>query len=248
MKMRTSKPRGWETLLSLLPKILCHLMHVYWPLQAKHQFNASHSFTNMKLFSSSRRRRSLVATALITTLLALGSITARASTTPALLDDFSDSKRNSHGIERLLIDDKGAGSQSHATLKCANGVLTVEGELVPGRGVPAFISLVSLLSPDGKPHDLTGYEGVRLRVKPGKGLLTVQVSSTEIQNFDYHTSAPIVGKRGEFTEIRMPFKDMKRAWSEQTVLNLKLITSINLVSFGLAKDDFAYEVDEIGFY
>jgi hypothetical protein len=32
------------------------------------------------------------------------------------------------------------------------------------------------------------------------------------------------------------------------VLNLKSITSVNLVSFGLAKDVFAYEVDEIGFY
>ena len=41
---------------------------------------------------------------------------------------------------------------------------------------------------------------------------------------------------------------MKRAWSEQIVLNLKTITSVNLVSFGLAKDAFAYEVDEIGFY
>ena len=42
--------------------------------------------------------------------------------------------------------------------------------------------------------------------------------------------------------------DMKRAWSEQTTLNLKSITSVNLVSFGIAKDAFAYEVDEIGFY
>ena len=198
--------------------------------------------------SSSRRRQSFVATALLTTLLTLGLLPARAATTPALLDDFSDAKHNRHGIDRLLIDDKGAGSQSHATLKCENGVLAVEGELVPGRGVPAFISLVSLLTPGGKPKDLTGYEGVRLRVKTGKGILTVQVSSTEIQNFDYHTSAPIVGKSGEFTEVRMPFKDMKRAWSEQIPLNLKSITSINLVSFGLAKDTFAYEVDEIGFY
>ena len=108
--------------------------------------------------------------------------------------------------------------------------------------------MVSLLSPDGKPHDLTGYEGVRLRVKNTKGMLFVQVSSSEIQNFDYHTSAPIAGKRGEFVEIRVPFKDMKRAWSEQTVLNLTSVTSINLVSFGLARDTFAYEVQEIGFY
>jgi len=203
----------------------------------------------MNLFSSSSLSLRLpVATSLLIALCTFGLAAAHAATTPALLDDFSDAKHNSNGVDRLLIDDKGAGSQSHATLKCDNGILAVEGELVPGRGVPAFMSLVSLLSPDGKPHDLTGFEGVRLRVKATKGILTVQVSSTEVQNFDYHTSAPVVGKRGEFTEVRMPFKDMKRGWSEQTPLNLKSITSINLVSFGLAKDAFAYEVDEIGFY
>lgn len=203
----------------------------------------------MNLLSSSFLSRRLpVAATLLIALCALGLAAARAETTPALLDDFSDAQKNKNGGARLLIDDKGAGSQSHATQKSENGILTVEGELVPGRGVPAFISLVSLLSPDGKPQDLSSYEGVRLRVKATKGILTVQVSSTEIQNFDYHTSAPVTGKRGEFSEIRLPFKDMKRGWSEQTTLNLKSVTSINLVSFGLAKDAFAYEVDEIGFY
>ena len=200
----------------------------------------------MNLHSTSPlARRILLTTSLI---LALGPISAPAATTPALLDDFSDSKRTKTGAERLLIDDKGLGSQSKATQKCESGVLAIQGELVPGRGVPAFISLPLLLSPDGKPHDLTGYAGVRLRVKAKKGILSVQVSSSEIQNFDYHTSAPIAGKPGEFQEIRIPFKDMKRAWSEQTALNLKSITSVNLVSFGMAKDAFSYEADEIGFY
>ena len=81
-----------------------------------------------------------------------------------------------------------------------------------------------------------------------KGILCVQIGSTEITNFDYHTSAPIAGGRGEFQEVRMPFKDMKRAWSEPTALNLGSITSVNLVSFGMARDAFAYEVDELGFY
>jgi hypothetical protein len=193
-------------------------------------------------------RQLLLAPALILLFFMLGPVPARAASQPALLDDFSDPRHNSQGIDRLLFDDKAAGSQSHATQKCAGGVLRVEGELVPGRGVPAFISVVSLLSPDGKPHDLTGYEGVRLRVKAVKGILSVQVGSTEVQNFDYHTSAPIAGRRDEFQEIRLPFKDLKRSWSEQTVLNLKSITSINLVSFGMAKDTFAYEVQEIGFY
>lgn len=190
----------------------------------------------------------LLSTSLLTALLALSAVTARAETTPALLDDFADANVNKHGGARMLIDDKGAGSQSHATQKTENGILVVEGELVPGRGVPAFISLISLLSPEGKPQDLSAYEGIRLRVKGTKGILTVQVATTDIQNFDYHTSAPVAGKRGEFTEVRIAFKDLKRGWSEQTPLNLKSVTSVNLVSFGMAKDTFAYEVDEIGFY
>jgi hypothetical protein len=194
---------------------------------------------------SSLNRRLLAATTLI---LALGSIAAQAATIPALLDDFSDSTRNRLGIERFLVDDKALGGQSQATQKCEGSVLAVHGELIPGRGAPAFISLVSLMAPDGKPQDLTGYEGIRLRLKVGKGIVSVQVSSFEIQNFDYHTSAPIAGKPDEFQEVRIPFKEMKRAWSEQTALNLKTITSINLVASGMAKSAFSYNVDEIGFY
>jgi len=204
----------------------------------------------MKLIpnSSPTPGRAAVTTTLITALFALGSIAGQGAATPLLLDDYSDATRNKNGVARLLIDDKAAGSKSQATQKCENGVLSVKGDLVPGRGVPAFISEVSLLSADGKPKDLTGYQGVRLRVKVIKGILCVQVGSSEINNFDYHTGAPIPGKRGEFQEVLIPFKEMKRAWSEQIVLNLKSITSVNLVSFGLAKDAFAYEVDEIGFY
>jgi len=191
-----------------------------------------------------------MAPALIILSFTLGPDTGHAATapTPALLDDFSDPKHNAHGIDRLLFDDKGVGSQSHATQQCGHGILKVAGELVPGRGVPAFISVVSLLTPDGKPQDLTGYAGVRICVKNTKGLLSVQVGSADIQNFDYHASAPLAGRRDEFQELRVPFKDLKRSWSEQVPLNLKSVTSVNLVSFGMAKDTFAYEVKEIGFY
>jgi hypothetical protein len=119
--------------------------------------------------------------------------------------------------------------------------------LKPGRGAPAFISIPLLLTPEGKPADVGAYTGVRLRVKANQGPLTVQVSTADITNFDYH-SAPVVAKRGEWVEVRVPFADLKRAWSEQTALNTKLVTSVNLVSFAMAPVAFAYEVDEIGFY
>ena len=183
----------------------------------------------------------------LATIILVGAIAADAAA-PPLLDDFSDSKTNKLGGSRLLFDDKSAGSQSRATRRCSNGVMTVKGELVPGRGVPAFISVASPLSVDGKPRDLTGYTGIRLRVKVTKGILSVQVTSSDVTNFDFHSSAPVTGKPGVFHEVRIAFKDLKRAWSPQTALNLKSATGVNLVSFGMEKGAFAYEVDELGFY
>src|SRR5262245_25297624 len=188
--------------------------------------------------SPKKARSHKVAFNFIGLLLAFGSLAGAAAVSPMLLDDYSDPKRNKNGAERFLVDDKTAGGKSQATQKCDNGILSVKGDLSPGRGVPAFISEVSLLSPEGKPKDLSPYEGVRLRVKVTKGILCVQVASLEIQNYDYHTSAPISGKGGQFQEVRIAFKEMKRAWSEQTALNLKSVTSVNLVSVGMAKDTF----------
>ena len=168
-----------------------------------------------KAMKSSVTRRKLVKPALSAVLLALAWNSVQAAPAPLLLDDYSDPARNKNGVERLLIDDKGVGSKSQATQKCEKGVLTVKGDLVPGRGLPAFISQVSPLSADGKPKDLTGYQGIRLRVKVLKGILCVQVGSSEVDNFDYHTGAPIAGKSGDFQEVRVPFKDMTSTSTSQ---------------------------------
>jgi hypothetical protein len=173
--------------------------------------------------------------------------TALCADAPALVDDFALADKTARGAGRLLFDDAGAGSKSHATQRVENGVLVVAGELVPGRGAPAFISIPLLLSADAKPQDVSAYTGVRLRVKVNQGMLTAQVSTADVDNFDYH-SAPVAAKRGEFVEVHVAFADMKRGWSAQTALNTKLVTSVNLVAFGMAPGKFAYEVDEIGFY
>ena len=193
-------------------------------------------------------RSSLFVPVALLLLLTAGSPALRAAAgAPALVDDFSNPAQTAHGAGRLLFTDKDAGSQSSATQRVENGVLLVTGELKPGRGAPAFISIPLLLTPEGKPTDVGAFTGVRLRVKVNQGPLTVQVSTADITNFDYH-SAPVVAKRGEWVEVRVPFADLKRAWSEQTALNTKLVTSVNLVSFAMAPVAFAYEVDEIGFY
>lgn len=175
-------------------------------------------------------------------------LTMGAAVAPELVDDFSDAEHTTAGAIRPIITDKDLGGQSQATAVCADGVFAIEGTLAPGRGMPAFVSVPLLLSPDAQPRDVSGREGVRLRVKIERGALSVQMGSTEIDNFDYHTSAPIVRQPGAFQEVRIPFSVMKRAWSEQAPLNLKTITSVNLVVAGMAPGAFAYEVDEIGFY
>jgi hypothetical protein len=183
---------------------------------------------------------------IILLLLAAGS-PAQSAAASALVDDFANPGQTARGAMRLLFTDKDAGSQSRATQRCTDGVLIVEGELKPGRGAPAFISIPLLLSPAAQPEDVSTYTGVRLRVKLTQGTLTVQVASADVDNYDYH-SAPVVAKRGEFTEVRVPFDDLKRAWSTQTPLNVKVVTSVNLVAFAMAPGAFAFEVDEIGFY
>lgn len=194
-----------------------------------------------------RLRPNLALTAVLTGFLTAGLSPSGAATAPALVDDFSAADHTSGGGTRFVATDKDIGSSSHATSTCADGRLTVKGELVPGRGVPAFISVVLFVTPDATPVDASGYEGVRIRVKSIKGGLSVQVATSDITNFDYH-SAPVEVKAGDFHEVRIPFKDMKRAWSEQTTLNSKSVTSVNLVSFATTRDTFAYEVDEVGFY
>ena len=166
---------------------------------------------------------------------------------PALVDGFDEATVTSLGTARILVNDATAGGQSKADLTYADGVLTVRGELAPGRGQPAFVSLVLLLSPQGEAQDLSAYEGIRLRVRVTEGNLSVLAASSEIQNYDYHT-APLTRTRGEFKEVKIPFADLRRLWSAQTPLNLETITSLNLVASGMQAGTFAYEVDEIGLY
>lgn len=184
----------------------------------------------------------------LTIALIFGSSSFLAAETTAVLDDFSEADQTLTGAARMVITDQQMGGQSRADSNVSDGVMAVTGELKPGRGAPGFVSVPLLLLPDAQPKDLTGYTGIRLRIKVMQGMLSVQAASAAITNFDFHTSAPIVRESDDFQEVRIAFKTMKRAWSEQTPLDLSTITSINLVAVGMAPGAFAYVVDEVGFY
>ena len=191
--------------------------------------------------------RALVTSILLLALSSLPPVQAQDGAIPALLDDFSNAKNTTAGLARLVVDDASVGGTSRLRQAFSDGVLTVEGEITPARGQPGWTGLVLLLTPSGGPADLSRYEGVRLRVRVDKGNLAVSANSSEVDNFDYHSKL-IPRSRADFEEVRIPFRDMKRAWSEQTTLRPETVGSISLTVVGMQAGPFAYAIDEIGFY
>ena len=165
-----------------------------------------------------------------------------------LVDDFSDAQNNSLGIPRQFVNDTMAGGGTTTVQSVSEGVLSVKGEIVPARGQPGWASSLLLLDPQGLPRDAGAYEGVRLLVRVDKGNLSVSANSTDVTNFDYHAAAVTVASDGEFHEVKIPFASMKRAWSEQTPLNTRTISSLSIVAFDVQKGSFDFAVDEVGFY
>ena len=174
--------------------------------------------------------------------------TAGASEVPALLDDFSNADATNLGTPRVIVDDSATGGRSRITQRFEKGILYAKGEIIPARGQPGWVSTGLLLSADGSPVDLSKYQGIRLKVRISAGLLSVSANSVEIDNYDYHAALVQPNSNEDIREIRVPFKDLKRAWSQQTRLNPATVNSISLVAIGMQKGPFAYEIDEIGFY
>ena len=164
------------------------------------------------------------------------------------VDDFSDPNKNSLGIDRQFIDDTAAGGKTKTQHSVEGGVLSARGDILPPRGQPGWASAVLLLDPQGLPQDASAYEGIRLIVRVNKGNLSISANSSEIANFDYHAALVTRQSNGEFHEVKIPFAQMKRAWSEQTPLNTKTLTSLSLVAFDAQKGSFDFEVDEVSFY
>lgn len=173
---------------------------------------------------------------------------AIAGTLDPTVDDFSDPNTNSLGIGRQYIDDTTAGGQTTTIHSVDGGILSAKGEILPPRGQPGWASAVLLLDPQGLPQNASAYEGIRLLVRINKGNLSISANSSEITNFDFHAAQVSRQSDDEFHEVKIPFTQMKRAWSEQTPLNTKTLTSISLVAFDLQKGSFDFEIDEVSFY
>jgi hypothetical protein len=171
-----------------------------------------------------------------------------ADTASSLLDDFSNDTNNSIGLPRQYLNDTMVGGSTKTELKMKSGVMHLSGEIVPPRGQPGWASTVLLLGGEGEPVDASNFTGIRLLVKINSGSLSVSANSTEITNFDYHSSVVFAASDGKFHEVKIPFDSLKRTWSEQTSLNTQTINSLSIVAFSLQKAAFDYEIDEVSFY
>lgn len=164
------------------------------------------------------------------------------------IDDFSDPTNNSLGFERQFVTDAVSGGQTSMEHSFEAGIFSAKGEISPPRGQPGWASTVLLLESQGLPQDVSAYNGIRLLVRVNKGNLSISANSSEITNFDYH-AAPVTRQAdNEFHEVVIPFSEMKRAWSEQTSLNTKTLTSLSIVAFDIQQGAFDYEIDEVSFY
>lgn len=181
-------------------------------------------------------------------LLLTTALPAHAEPVGPIVDDFSDATKSSLGIDRYFIDDTSAGGKTRTEHSVSDGVLSVRGEIEPPRGQPGWASTVFVLDPDELPQDASDYEGVRLRIRINKGTLSVSANSAEITNFDFHASVVTRQSDGEFHEVKLPFAQMKRVWSEQTPLNTESLVSLSVVAFALQKGSFDFEIAEVSFY
>jgi len=164
------------------------------------------------------------------------------------IDDFSNPEHNSLGIERQFVNDTVSGGQTRMEHDFEDGVFSAKGEISPPRGQPGWASTVLLLEPQGLPQDASAYKGIRLLVRVNEGNLSVTANSSEITNFDYHATQVTRQSDGEFHEVMIPFSQMKRAWSEQTKLNTRTLTSLSIVAFDIQQGSFDFEIDEVSFY
>lgn len=182
------------------------------------------------------------------TVLLASSSSSFAAPLAATIDDFSHAQKNGLGIERQYLSDVLAGGSTTTEQVQKEGILYLKGSILPPRGQPGWASAVLPLGPEGQAQDASQFKGIRLLIKVNAGNISITANSTQVTNFDYHTKPIAVDTDGKFHEVKIPFNSMKRAWSEQTILNTQTLHSLSIVAFSPQQGTFDYAIDEINFY
>lgn len=164
-----------------------------------------------------------------------------------LLDDFSNGNLiSSSGVAWQKNSDLVLGGQSTISCSYSGATLRVEGHVKPSSQRPGFAGLTLLLDERELPFDVTGFEGLSLRGNMIRGHLFLKLITPRITNFDYH-AVPLPTTK-HFREFKFPFSNFRQLWSEPIPWNGHDMVGVSLMVTGFSPLDYAFELDEIGFY
>jgi hypothetical protein len=165
----------------------------------------------------------------------------------SLIDDFSAKDLTSSIGQRWSIDsDSSFGGASTVRTAHRKGALHVWGRLNPKAGMPGLAG-ISLNFDDGeKPLDVSGFDGVRLRITSTKGPLALKLITAGIKNYDYH--AAFIQNRPTAQLLESPFTEFRQIWSAPVAWTGKDMRGVALWVSNMAAGDYDFTVDSIELY
>ncbi|MCI0690811.1 CIA30 family protein [candidate division KSB1 bacterium] len=167
--------------------------------------------------------------------------------TQALLDDFSKTDLTSalgNAWDRNVDTDWGGKSTLQHEYR--DGALRVWGRLQPSPGAPGLAGFSLDLEEQGTLFDVTGFAGMRLRIKNVAGPLFLKIVTSGVANFDYHQV--MIQSSPEFQELKLPFSQFRQFWSAPVAWTGKDVRGVALWVSGFQPADFEFVIDRIEFY
>ena len=157
-----------------------------------------------------------------------------------LLFDFSSAPMN-----WFVVNDGVMGGVSSSTVKLSNGLLVFAGQVrLENNG--GFASVRS----NGFEQDLSEFSGIGLRIRGDGKMYALNVRTSSLGNVMYQSEFQT--KAGEWTELRLPFSELRPTRFGQT-LRGNLLEKDRIESFGFIiankrNESFKLEVDWIKAY
>ena len=157
-----------------------------------------------------------------------------------LLFDFSGAPMN-----WFVVNDGVMGGVSSSTVKIGNGLLVFSGQVrLENNG--GFASVRS----NASEQDLSEFSGIALRVRGDGKMYALNVRTSSLRNVMYQSEFQT--KAGEWTELRIPFSQLRPTRFGQTlrgnVLDKDRIESFGFIIANKRAEQFRLEVDWIKAY
>ncbi|MDB5033223.1 MAG: putative amidohydrolase [Chlorobi bacterium] len=164
--------------------------------------------------------------------------------TARLIDDFSDSARSTAGTAWSRIIEEGSPSTLH--MEYRNGAMHVWGKMMPKDGRPGFVGISLGLDTAITPFDVTGFAGMRIRIKSAKSRVSLNAMTTGVKNYDFHSVR--IELHPDFTQLDFPFTKFRQSWSAPVPWTGRDMYGVGLWVSGFEPADYDFTIDSIEFY